>query len=81
MVGSGLEKLTTGRYGVAVLPLLTGKEEFLGNEITKYTRKSRTRADVHASLLTSVGSWIRILRGHRLLSAFSPIGGVRFDGL
>jgi len=81
MVGSGLEKPTTGRYGIAVLPLLTGTEEINEDGKSKYTRKGKSRADMHVSLLTRLGTKIRILRGYRLKSRNAPAGGLRYDGL
>ncbi|KAF5016181.1 hypothetical protein F66182_12219 [Fusarium sp. NRRL 66182] len=36
---------------------------------------------MHVSLVTQVGSTIRILRGYRLRSPFAPKAGVRYDGL
>lgn len=81
MVGSSIEKPTKGRYGIAVLPLLTGTEEVINDITSKYIRKSRNRSEMHFALLKQTGKRIRILRGYRLKSIHAPTGGVRYDGL
>lgn len=81
IVGTVVESPTKGKYGVAALPLMTGREEinWPGGTV-KYTREGRI-SDMHVSLLSQVGSRLRILRGHCLKSTQAPKGGVRYDGL
>ncbi|KAL7912869.1 PUA-like domain-containing protein [Trichoderma velutinum] len=38
-------------------------------------------SETHVSLISCVGTQIRILRGHRLRSPLSPKAGIRYDGL
>ncbi|KAI1330439.1 hypothetical protein F5Y16DRAFT_396407 [Xylariaceae sp. FL0255] len=80
IVGSSLETPTKGRYGITVLPLLTGSEELVGGNMIKYLREGEAR-DMHISLISQVGRQIRILRGHELKSMFAPEAGLRYDGL
>ncbi|KAF4968269.1 hypothetical protein FSARC_4360 [Fusarium sarcochroum] len=81
IVGSARERPTKGKYGVAALPLLTGQEniEFEDGTI-KYVREGRI-TDMHVSLMSQVGSTVRVLRGYRLRSPFAPKAGIRYDGL
>ncbi|KAK0711669.1 PUA-like domain-containing protein [Lasiosphaeris hirsuta] len=81
IVGSELEKPTTGRYDNSALPLLTGREEQVGEGRVKYHRQGRLLSDMHVSLLCHTGRNIRILRGYRLRSSYAPRAGVRYDGL
>jgi len=62
-------------------PLLTGTEEVLGSNKTKYIRESRRSADMHFSLLTQMIHQTRVLRGHTLKSLHAPAAGIRYDGL
>ncbi|KAK7430053.1 hypothetical protein QQZ08_003444 [Neonectria magnoliae] len=81
IVGSALEKPTKGKYGIAALPLVTGREDvYLPSGTVKYIREGKI-SDIHLSLLSQVGSQIRILRGHRLQSPLAPKAGLRYDGL
>ncbi|KAI0166457.1 PUA-like domain-containing protein [Xylariaceae sp. FL1272] len=80
IVGSSLEKPTKGRYGIAVLPLLTGSEEYVRTNTIKYIRHG-TSSDMHTGLIPQVGRQIRILRGHTLKSIYAPEAGLRYDGL
>ncbi|KAH6610437.1 hypothetical protein Trco_000457 [Trichoderma cornu-damae] len=74
------ETPTKGRYGAAALPLLTGREEVLPTGTVRYMREAKL-SETHVSLISCVGSQIRILRGHRLRSPLSPKAGIRYDGL
>ncbi|KAF7543880.1 hypothetical protein G7046_g9911 [Stylonectria norvegica] len=82
IVGSLYETPTKGKYGAAALPLVTGREEvyFPDGTVVKYVREGRL-ADMHVSLISQVGSQMRILRGHCLQSPLAPKAGVRYDGL
>jgi hypothetical protein len=76
-----LEKPTLGKYGVIALPLITGHEEVDEEAaLVRYSREGRL-SDLHVSLISHVGSQIRILRDHCLDSPLAPIAGVRYDGL
>ncbi|KAK3380231.1 PUA-like domain-containing protein [Lasiosphaeria ovina] len=80
LVACDSQKVTTGKYGLSTLPLLTGKEDlFEGNQL-RYTFEG-TLKDMHVSLMMKVGRQIRILRGYQLRSPHAPSGGVRYDGL
>lgn len=82
MVGCVFEKPTKGRYGMPTLPLMTGREDMhWPGEIVTYIRESSSMADMHVSLISQVGSKIRILRGYRLKSPLAPRAGIRYDGL
>lgn len=78
IVGSVREQPTKGRYDIAALPLMTGREDIYPSR-ARYCRRG-TMADMHLPLMTRVGKEIRILRGHGLHSPIAPKGGVRFDG-
>ncbi|GJC90171.1 hypothetical protein ColLi_13009 [Colletotrichum liriopes] len=80
ILGTAVEKPTKGKYGVTALPLLTGREEHVRGNLYRYVREGRL-SDMHVSLLTQVGTQIRILRGYRLKSTLAPQAGVRYDGL
>ncbi|KAI0014101.1 hypothetical protein F4779DRAFT_636847 [Xylariaceae sp. FL0662B] len=80
IVASSFEMPTKGRYGITALPLLTGQEEMIRANTFKYVREGRS-SDMHIALISQVGRQIRILRGYRLKSIFSPQAGVRYDGL
>lgn len=80
ILGTAVEKPTKGKYGVTALPLLTGREEHVRGNLYRYVREGRL-SDMHVSLLTQVGTQIRILRGYRLKSVLAPQAGVRYDGL
>ncbi|OLN83695.1 hypothetical protein CCHL11_09736 [Colletotrichum chlorophyti] len=80
MLGTAVEKPTKGKYGITALPLLTGCEEHIRSGVFRYVREGRL-SDMHVSLLTQVGTQIRILRGYRLKSTLAPQAGVRYDGL
>ncbi|KAF6842807.1 hypothetical protein CMUS01_02733 [Colletotrichum musicola] len=80
ILGTAVEKPTKGRYGVSALPLLTGREEHVRGNLYRYVREGRL-SDMHVSLITQVGSQIRILRGYRLKSTLAPQAGVRYDGV
>lgn len=81
IVGSVLETPTKGKYGVAALPLITGREDVhLSDGTVTYTREGKI-SDMHLSLLSQVGSTIRILRGYKLQSPLAPKAGIRYDGL
>ncbi|KAI1268678.1 hypothetical protein F5Y18DRAFT_424041 [Xylariaceae sp. FL1019] len=80
IVASSLEKPTKGRYGITVLPLLTGSEEYVRTNTIKYIRLG-TSSDMHIGLISQVGRQIRILRGHTLKSIHAPEAGLRYDGL
>ncbi|TEA22198.1 hypothetical protein C8034_v002119 [Colletotrichum sidae] len=80
IIGTAVEKPTKGKYGVTALPLLTGREEHVRGNLYRYVREGRL-SDMHVSLLTQVGTQIRILRGYRLKSTLAPQAGVRYDGL
>jgi hypothetical protein len=60
---------------------MTGREEIQsGTGRVQYTKESKLE-DVPVSLISQVGSKIRILRGHRLKSPLAPNCGIRYDGL
>jgi len=80
ILGTAVEKPTKGKYGVTALPLLTGCEEHVRGNLYRYVREG-CLSDMHVSLLTKVGTRIRILRGYRLKSTLAPKAGVRYDGL
>ncbi|KAK3356924.1 PUA-like domain-containing protein [Lasiosphaeria hispida] len=80
IVGSELEKPTTGRYDNSALPLLTGREEQVDDGKVKYYRQGGL-SDMHVSLLCHTGRNIRVLRGYRLRSSYAPQAGIRYDGL
>ncbi|KAI1467314.1 uncharacterized protein F4812DRAFT_460161 [Daldinia caldariorum] len=80
MVGSSLEMPTKGRYCITTLPLLTGQEEWIRDNTSKYVREGESR-DMHIALISQVGRQIRVLRGYRLKSVLAPQAGVRYDGL
>lgn len=80
IVGAAYEKATKGRYGIAALALLTGKEEDLPDGKTLYIREGAA-ADMHNTLISQVGQKIRILRGFRLKGMCQPKAGIRYDGL
>ncbi|KAH7170397.1 PUA-like domain-containing protein [Dactylonectria macrodidyma] len=81
IVGSVLETPTKGKYGVTALPLVTGWESvYLPGGTVKYVKEGHI-SDIHVSLLSQVGTQIRILRGHRLQSPLAPKAGIRYDGL
>ncbi|PHH81862.1 hypothetical protein CDD82_7678 [Ophiocordyceps australis] len=82
IANSTSEKPVKGIYSdILTLPLLTGREEVqsLGGMV-KYIREG-PQSDMHASLLSKVGSQVRVLRGHHLKSWIAPKAGVRYDGL
>lgn len=80
-VGSAKETHTKACYGVAALALLHGREQTLPtNRIIQYTRETAIN-DVPVSLMSQVGSKIRIFRGSSLHSPFAPRAGIRYDGL
>ncbi|KAK1245059.1 hypothetical protein MKX08_004688 [Trichoderma sp. CBMAI-0020] len=56
------------------------REEVISADTVRYMREAKL-SETHVSLITHVGSQIRILRGHRLRSPFSPKAGIRYDGL
>ncbi|ROW12163.1 hypothetical protein VMCG_00306 [Cytospora schulzeri] len=80
IVGASVERLTTGRHGIAALPLLTGWEEDLPDGRTEYIRRGGQR-DMHYGLLRQVGRRTKVIRGFRLKSAYAPQAGIRYDGL
>ncbi|PHH91083.1 hypothetical protein CDD83_1711 [Cordyceps sp. RAO-2017] len=81
IVDSVLEKPTKGTYHVTALPLLSGREELYSPfGAVKYAREGQL-ADMHLSLLSQVGTQIRILRGYCLKSPLAPKAGIRYDGL
>jgi hypothetical protein len=80
MVGNEEERLSKGKYGVSVLPLLTGQELVLDDGKVRYIRNGMS-TDMHGSLLTSIGKQLRVLRGFQLRSGYAPQAGVRYDGL
>lgn len=81
IVGSVLETPTKGKYGITALPLVTGWENvYLPGGTVKYIKEGHI-SEVHVSLLSQVGTQIRILRGHRLQSPLAPKAGIRYDGL
>ena len=60
---------------------MTGREEIQSSTgRVQYTRESKLE-DAPVSLISQVGSKIRILRGHRLKSPLAPSCGIRYDGL
>ncbi|KAL0932012.1 uncharacterized protein CTRU02_212965 [Colletotrichum truncatum] len=80
IIGTAVEKPTKGKYGITTLPLLTDREEHVHGNLYRYVREGNL-SDMHISLLTQVGTQIRILRGYRLKSSLAPQAGVRYDGL
>lgn len=81
IVGSASEKPTKGIYGVTALPLLSGREDVCSPpETVKYMREGQL-SDMHLSLISKVGTQIRILRGYCLKSPLAPKAGIRYDGL
>lgn len=81
IVDSAIERPTRGIYGATALPLLSGREDVCSpTGIVKYTREGKL-SDMHLSLISQVGTQIRILRGHGLKSRLAPRAGVRYDGL
>lgn len=80
-VGSANEVPTKGCYGVAVLALLHGREQLCTTTgIVQYTREC-TISEAPVSLMSQVGSRIRIIRGHLLNSPLAPKAGIRYDGM
>ncbi|KAL7798497.1 hypothetical protein V8C37DRAFT_399267 [Trichoderma ceciliae] len=57
-----------------------GREEVLPTGTVRYMREAKL-SETHVSLISCVGSQIRILRGYRLRSPLSPKAGIRYDGL
>ncbi|ODA78831.1 hypothetical protein RJ55_06215 [Drechmeria coniospora] len=47
--------------------------------MVKYTREGRA-SDMHVSLISQVGTQVRILRGCNLKSPLAPEAGIRYDG-
>ncbi|KAJ4422430.1 hypothetical protein N0V82_002878 [Gnomoniopsis sp. IMI 355080] len=80
IVGAAFEMATKGRYGVAALALLTGREEDMSQDESVYIREGPAN-DMHHNLISQVGQKIRILRGFRLKSLCTPKAGVRYDGM
>lgn len=80
IVGAALERATKGRYGVAALALLTGREEDMSDGKSMYIREGPS-SEMHHNLISQVGQKIRIIRGFRLKSMYAPRAGVRYDGL
>ncbi|KAF4585661.1 hypothetical protein GQ602_004966 [Ophiocordyceps camponoti-floridani] len=83
IVDSVLERPTCGPYYVTALPLLSGREvldSHSGATTHRYTRLGQL-PDMHLSLLSQVGTPIRILRGYCLRSPLAPKAGIRYDGL
>lgn len=80
IVGAAFERPTQGRYGVAALPMLTGREEDLTDGKSVYVREGKAH-DMHNTLISQVGQKLRILRGWRLKSMRTPKAGIRYDGL
>ncbi|PHH63035.1 hypothetical protein CDD81_6366 [Ophiocordyceps australis] len=82
IANSTSERPVKGIYSdILTLPLLTGREEVqsLGGMV-KYIREG-PQSDMHISLLSKVGTQVRVLRGHHLKSWIAPKAGVRYDGL
>lgn len=79
-MGAAFERATKGRYGVAALALLTGREEDLSEEKSIYIREGPAN-EMHNNLVSQVGQKTRILRGFRLKSICAPKAGVRYDGM
>ncbi|KAJ0118496.1 hypothetical protein J7T55_009279 [Diaporthe amygdali] len=77
IVGDAFEKPTKGRYGVAVLPLLTGSEEELPDGKLEYCRRG-TQREMHYNLITQVGQKTKVLRGFRLKSVYAPVAGLSY---
>ncbi|KAM4054604.1 PPIC-type PPIASE domain-containing protein [Hirsutella rhossiliensis] len=76
-----VEKPTKGPYHVTALPLLSGREDLSSPVGTvKYAREGPL-FHMHLSLLSQVGTQIRILRGYCLRSPLAPKAGIRYDGL
>ncbi|KOS21269.1 hypothetical protein ESCO_006774 [Escovopsis weberi] len=81
IVGSIHESPTKGKYGVAALPLMTGREEICTTAGTvRYMREAKL-SGTHVALISQVGFQIRLLRGHGLRSPLAPKAGIRYDGL
>lgn len=80
IVGAAFERATKGRYGVAALALLTGREEDISEDKSVYVREGPAN-EMHNNLISQVGQNIRILRGFRLKSIYAPKAGVRYDGM
>ncbi|WAO88482.1 Hypothetical protein NCS54_00583200 [Fusarium falciforme] len=82
IVDNPRETPTVGHLGGDTLPLLTGEEfeDPVLKDTTTYIRNGGL-ADMHVSLITKVGTIMRVLRGHNLNSPFAPRYGVRYDGL
>jgi hypothetical protein len=80
IVGAASEHVTKGRYGIAALALLTGREEDLPDGKSIYIKEGRAE-EMHFNLISQVGRKMRILRGFRLRSVLTPAAGVRYDGL
>lgn len=80
IVGAAFEMATKGRYGVAALALLTGREEDISDAKSVYIREGPAN-EMHHNLISQVGQKIRILRGFRLRSLCTPKAGVRYDGM
>ncbi|KND95310.1 hypothetical protein TOPH_00584 [Tolypocladium ophioglossoides CBS 100239] len=81
VVGSVSEKPTKALYGVTTVPLLSGREDVCSPpETVKYMREGQL-SDMHLSLISQVGTHIRILRGYCLKSPLAPKAGIRYDGL
>lgn len=80
IVGAAFERATKGRYGVAALALLTGREEDISDEKSVYIREGPAN-EMHNNLVSQVGQKTRILRGFRLQSICAPKAGVRYDGV
>lgn len=79
IVGAASERATKGRYGIAALPMLTGREEELPDGKVVYIKEGKAQ-DMHHNLISQVGQKVRILRGFRLKSMHTPKAGIRYDG-
>ncbi|RDW89484.1 hypothetical protein BP6252_01516 [Coleophoma cylindrospora] len=80
IVGSPIETVTKGHYGVTALPMMTGTELIGEDGIVKLIRRGELK-DTYPRLLSHVGRVVRVLRGHGLRSQYAPLAGVRYDGL
>jgi hypothetical protein len=81
MVDNESELPTKCKYGVCVLPLLSGREEIIEPGKVRYIRESERMKDMFVSLMSQTGKQIRVLRGHRLNSIYAPVAGIRYDKL
>lgn len=82
IVGSMVDDLTKGPYGVTAIPLLAGEEiESSVPDCFTYHRVGPIQ-DMYVSIMGKLGqTQVRVLRGYKLDSPNAPKAGIRYDGL